>query len=195
MYGIDLSQHNGKVDFGLLKYIGYDFVILRDGYGWGTPGRKDSMVETYYRQAKDAGMKVGFYHYIYSTSKSDMIHEAVSALSNISKCNPDLFIACDIEEKEHSEFNGHYLTQMANAFNQIIEQNGFQSCTYSYAALLKKMDLTELQGLVWVAHWDVQKPSVDRWDIWQKKVLDKRTGYLPGTFSPIDIDYMKGGNR
>lgn len=33
VYGLDLSTHNGGLDFQAIKNAGNDFVILRAGYG------------------------------------------------------------------------------------------------------------------------------------------------------------------
>ena len=33
MRGIDVSENNGEVDFQAVKNAGYDFVIVRLGYG------------------------------------------------------------------------------------------------------------------------------------------------------------------
>ena len=62
--GVDISHHNGIIDFkALAKEV--DFVIIKAG---GSEKRghvlfKDIMYEQYYRQAKEAGLKVGAYFF------------------------------------------------------------------------------------------------------------------------------------
>lgn len=74
-YGLDISQHNGNIDFKIVKAAGNDFVILRAGYGWSTD-QKDSKFDEYYAQAKAAGLKVGAYHYSYARNASEAKAEA-----------------------------------------------------------------------------------------------------------------------
>ena len=62
--GIDVSKHQkaGKVNFEELKKLGYDFVIVRAGYG-KVLAQKDTSFESHYKAAKGAGLHVGAYHY------------------------------------------------------------------------------------------------------------------------------------
>lgn len=47
MLGIDLSVHNGAVNFKKVKTAGYDFAFIRDGYGdvLSYPSQIDSRYE------------------------------------------------------------------------------------------------------------------------------------------------------
>ena len=56
--GIDVSVHNGAIDFKKVKAAGYDFVILRAGYGRDM-SQKDETFERNYKNAKAAGLQVG----------------------------------------------------------------------------------------------------------------------------------------
>lgn len=67
--GVDLSHHNGNVDFRSLSCEA-DFVILKIG-GSEKKGHKcfkDVAFDEYYRRAKEAGLKVGAYFFIVSLS-------------------------------------------------------------------------------------------------------------------------------
>lgn len=59
MKGIDISKHNGNVDFKAVKSAGIDFVILRAGCGMA----EDPMYQRNYRLADEAGLYVGAYWY------------------------------------------------------------------------------------------------------------------------------------
>ena len=43
--GIDVSSHNGLVNFEAVKAAGIDFIILRAGYGSDDPGQDDAQFE------------------------------------------------------------------------------------------------------------------------------------------------------
>ena len=74
MKGIDVSYHNGVIDWQAVKNAGIDFVICRTGYG------KSGLDETFQRNvdiAHQAGLIVGAYHYSYALTASDAIQEAI----------------------------------------------------------------------------------------------------------------------
>ena len=68
--GIDVSVHQGNIDFNKVKASGVDFVILRIGYGPDSDGQMtlDSNFETYYNDATAAGLNIGVYLYSYATT-------------------------------------------------------------------------------------------------------------------------------
>ena len=65
--GIDLSRHNGDIDWAKVKA---DFVILRAGYGKET-NQKDDRFEEYYAGAKSHGIPVGAYWYSYAMNEDE----------------------------------------------------------------------------------------------------------------------------
>ena len=60
LLGVDLSKHQkaGEVDFSELKALGYEFVMLRAGYGM-YPSQEDSTFSSHYKAARQAGLEVG----------------------------------------------------------------------------------------------------------------------------------------
>ena len=61
--GIDISEHQGSVDFNKLKASGIDFVLLRAGYGSENryPEQYDAKLEEYSKKAKAEGLGGGAY--------------------------------------------------------------------------------------------------------------------------------------
>ena len=60
MKGIDVSENNGVVDWGAVKAAGFEFAIIRIGYG---KGHLDSQFYDNVNGALKAGLKIGIYHY------------------------------------------------------------------------------------------------------------------------------------
>ena len=58
--GIDVSKHNGNIDFKQVRDDDYQFVFIK-----ATEGKtyKDDAFDRNYRGARDAGLKVGAYHF------------------------------------------------------------------------------------------------------------------------------------
>ena len=63
VYGMDVSQHNGKINFKKAKRDGIEFVFIRVGYTGYTKSsfslNLDKKYKTYIKDATRAGLKVG----------------------------------------------------------------------------------------------------------------------------------------
>ena len=73
--GIDVSKHQGDIDWEKVKNSGVKFVIIRAGYGRFT-SQKDPKFEYNYSECKRLGIPVGAYWYSYAVSKSEGVQEA-----------------------------------------------------------------------------------------------------------------------
>ena len=87
VYGMDISQHNGKIDFKKVKKDGIQFVFIRVGYTGYTKSsfslNYDRNYKTYIKDATKAGLKVGVYWYSQSTKVSEAKKEANALLKAI----------------------------------------------------------------------------------------------------------------
>jgi len=93
---IDVSTWQGSIDFNKVKSAGYDYVIIRAGYG-KEKSQKDNMFETNYKNAKSAGLKVGAYWFSYAMSPSTATAEADACLSCIKGKKFELPVYYDME--------------------------------------------------------------------------------------------------
>lgn len=154
IFGIDLSHHQkaGKVDFNALKAAGYEFVMLRAGYGM-VSSQKDKAFESHYKAAKAAGLRIGTYHYSYALTVEDAIKEADCLLSWIKDKKLDYPIAFDIEDKSQKKLTVAERTKIALAFMQRVEAAGYYTMLYSSANWLNKyLDMAALKHFdVWLA--------------------------------------------
>ena len=134
MYGLDLSKHNGTVDFNTIKNSGNDFVILRCGYG--VNGTKDPKFEEYYNQAKAAGLKVGAYYYSYALNVTGAKAEANNCLSYIQGKQFEMPVYIDMEDADLYKLkngmpNNHTLNDICNEFCKILESKGYYAGVYA----------------------------------------------------------------
>lgn len=134
MYGLDLSKHNGTVDFNVIKNNGNDFVILRCGYG--VNGTKDPKFEEYYRLAKAVGLKVGAYYYSYALNVSGAKAEANNCLSYIRGKQFEMPVYIDMEDADrYKSKNGMpsnaVLNDICNTFCSILESKGYYAGVYA----------------------------------------------------------------
>lgn len=81
--GIDVSENNGVVDFNAVKAAGYEFVIVRLGYG---NCHLDSRFYKNVNEALAAGLKIGVYYYDYGLDAMDAKHQAKYMLEVLMDC-------------------------------------------------------------------------------------------------------------
>lgn len=80
--GIDISYHQGAINFDLAKKDGVEFVIIREGYR----NKTDARFFEYVNGAKEAGIVIlGVYHFSYALNPSEAMLEAKLCVENIKK--------------------------------------------------------------------------------------------------------------
>lgn len=136
--GADLSVHNGAVNMAGVEQSGHSFVLLREGYGdvLSYPYQKDSRFESNYSNAKNAGLSVGAYHYMYATTVSGARREAQGFLANLKGKSFDMPIALDIEERSQYNLSRETVEAITKAFIDVCEAAGYYVMLYSYESFL-----------------------------------------------------------
>ena len=80
--GIDVSAYQGDIDFNLVKEAGIDIVYIKSSEG---SGFVDPYFEQNYQNAKNAGLSVGFYHYVTARSVEEAVSQANFFAKTISR--------------------------------------------------------------------------------------------------------------
>lgn len=84
--GIDVSEHNGTIDFAKVKNDGIEFVIIRIGWiGNKNNHTIDKKFEEFYSLARQAGLKIGFYVYSYVERRGNVIRNKLGKRKNFWK--------------------------------------------------------------------------------------------------------------
>jgi len=184
---IDVSTWQGSIDFNKVKSAGYDYVIIRAGYG-KEKSQKDNMFETNYKKAKSAGLKVGAYWFSYAMSPSTATAEADACLSCIKGKKFELPVYYDMEYQPAMSTSNSNYTKMAVNFCNKLKSNGFKSGVYSSASvydyLLNRKTLKNNGISIWNAEWYI-KPSISC-DVWQYS----DNGRINGISTNVDLDYI-----
>jgi len=154
--GIDVSHHNGVVDWQAVKDAGIEFVIVRSSYGLNS---KDSRFAENVSGAQAVGLKVGAYHYSYALNVEDAVQEAANCCEAIESAGVllELPVFFDVEDADgYKERNGFAfdsaeITSMCRAF---IDNVGLDCGVYaSYSWLTDYIDWQSLGCAVWNAQW------------------------------------------
>ena len=185
--GIDVSRHNGIVDWNKVKASGIDFVILRCGYGRKSVRQIDEQFERNYRECKRVGIPVGVYHYSYAKNTEDARLEADFMLELIKGKQFEYPVVFDIEDKSQEALGKETLTDITIAFCEKMEQNGYYVSIYSNVDwFINKLDQSRLEAYdKWLAHW-VTSP---RWGnefggLWQYS----DSGTVDGIKTKVDMN-------
>ena len=78
--GVDISSNNGKVSIEKIKTAGYDFVMIRAGFGEDIAEQDDTRWEENVRKCEEAGVPWGAYFYSYACSEASARSELAHIL-------------------------------------------------------------------------------------------------------------------
>lgn len=92
--GIDISSHNGNVDFKSVKKSGIDFVFIKATEG---ADFKDKNFSQNYSNARVEGLKIGVYHFF--KFDKDGVLQANNLLNTLAFRKPELGIVVDVERE------------------------------------------------------------------------------------------------
>lgn len=154
MKGIDVSKHNGNIDWG--KVANVDFAIIRAGYG-KLVSQKDVKFEANYVGAVKNKLHVGAYWYSYAKSAAEAKQEARACLEVIKNKKFDMPIYFDIEEKSQVAIGN--CSALVKAFCSELEANNYYAGVYSYNAFFK--DNLDADIRKRYATWVARIPSND----------------------------------
>lgn len=185
---IDVSVHQGDIDFSRVKQDGFIGVIIRAGYG-RMPDQYDRNFVKNYANAKAAGLKVGAYWYSYSISVADSVTEAETCLGVIGGKEFDYPVFYDVEEGTIGAYSKETVTQMVNAFCARIEQDGYKAGYYCNTNWYNNhLNPQKIAYPLWLADW--RSNSVEL-TAGIKKAFHQYTsdGFVDGVSGRVDLDY------
>ena len=186
MKGIDVSNHQGTVNWSHVKADGVEFAIIRAGYG-KQASQKDTQFENNYAGCKSNGVPVGVYWYSYATTPDEARKEAAVCLSVIKGKTFEYPVYFDIEEPSVLAKGKAACTAIAKAFLETVEKAGYFMGIYSSKSHLESCFTEELRTryAVWVAHYGVDKTTYHgQYGIWQKS----STGKVSGIRGNVDMN-------
>ncbi|GAA4843406.1 GH25 family lysozyme [Saccharopolyspora rosea] len=197
--GIDVSNHNGDIDWQQVAASGkkFTFVLATDGTSFSNPRYSEQ-----YHGAKDAGLIAGAYHFARPDSSSAEVQAQrfldVADYQNDHKTLPPVL---DLEVDPNS--GGCYglsvddMNLWVKTFNdKVKERTGKEPIIYANPSFWRQcMGGTDSFGHhnLWLASYGVDSPSVpngfDGWDFWQYS----EEGQVPGIGGSTDLNKYQHG--
>ena len=190
--GIDVSSHQGTIDWPKVKAAGMEFAFIRVGYrGYDTGTlHEDEMALTNLQEAKAAGLKIGAYFFSQALNVDEAVEEAKFALAMLEGVELDLPLVYDWEYVSESTRTGamepEALMACVNAFCAEVERAGFQPMVYFNQELTKTLlDITKLDDYpFWLAMYSDRMTFPHKIDFWQYS----DEGQVPGIEGNVDLD-------
>ena len=163
--GVDLSSANGSVDMNKIKAAGYDFVMLRCGYGNDDTSQDDSRFESNVKKAEAAGLPWGAYIYSYALDTNEAKSEAQHVIRLLRGKKPTMPIALDMEDADgYKRRNGmptnNELVKICETFLSTIKKAGYYPMLYASLSWLdNQLNNKSLQNSydIWCAQWNSQQ--------------------------------------
>lgn len=204
--GIDVSKHQGKIDWKRVKSSGIQFAMIRVGYRGYSNGTVtlDPYFKANIEGALANGIEVGIYFFSTAITVQEAIEDANWTLKQIARYNVTLPIVFDYEGFEDKKYRSYGTTRtQRTAFNKafvdVIKGAGFNTMIYgSKGNIRSTYDLDALNEPLWCARYaggynkildsDVYFPNIDGEDIamWQYTSIGK----VDGINGNVDMNYM-----
>lgn len=194
--GIDISYHQGTINFKKVRESGVDFAILREGY------RKtiDKKFIEYVSGAKSAGIEIpGVYHFFYPLRESDVLLEAKSCIANVEKAGlgKDVIIFADLEYDTFTDAKEKGVTLKKSIttpwtiiFCDYVESQGYRAGVYlnqDYYRNYYDMDKILAKGyVIWLADYAGDPNYPCDYQQYSNK------GKVSGISGDVDMNYFFG---
>lgn len=191
--GIDVSSHQGEIDWQAVKSAGVEFVMIRAGYRGYTEGilTEDEYFRRNIQGAKDAGLDIGVYFYSQAINPEEAVEEAEMTLNLINGMDLTYPVVYDWEivttdTARTDNISVETLTDCSIAFCERIRQAGYEPMIYqNKRTSLLKLDLPELTDYdFWLAEYNSQATYYYHYQMWQYA----SDGKIPGISGDVDIN-------
>lgn len=194
--GIDVSSHQGIIDWAQVAGTDVKFVMVRIGYrGYMVSDIcEDSMWRTNVAGAKENGLMVGAYFFSQAISVEEALEEAAFVLQQLDGMALDLPVVFDWEPigetTRTAQVDAQTLNACAIAFCEAIRKAGYEPMVYFNIDLSSRLlDLVQMQQQgypFWLAMYSTQMTYPYRVDMWQYT----NSGSVAGIDGDVDLNLL-----
>ncbi len=192
--GIDVSHHDGNIDWEAVKDAGIEFAILRIAYrGYGLEGilNEDKKFREYIDGAHASGLDVGCYVFSQAINTQEAEEEAQLAIDILKDYELELPVVYDpesiLDANARTDYvSGEQFTENAIAFCEKVKAAGYDTMIYSnmmWEAF--QFDMKKLEKYpFWYADYEPLPQTPYDFLYWQYS----NTGRIPGVEGTVDLD-------
>ncbi len=195
--GLDVSKHQGKIDWRQVATAGYRWVYVK-----ATEGRTyvDPLFEGHARGAAEAGLAVGAYHFWWP--ERDPATQARHLAATVKGRSLALPVCLDWEQ-EHGLSSRDLGARLQTLIEATRQETGQTPAIYTSRRIVER-DLPHLQPehplsqlldacpwwmVSWASRTRPVAPWVNRWAVWQTGPAQG----VPGVEGPVDRNLLRPG--
>ena len=190
--GVDVSAHQGPIDWQAVKNSGIEFAIIRLGYrGYGS-GKlvEDDYAKQNLKEAKEAGLKIGAYFFSQALDIKEADEEIQFMLNMLADVYLDMPIVLDweipAEDARTKDMDARTLTDIQLHFCGQMKKMGLQPMVYfNWHQSENLYYLSELEEYpFWLALYQDRMTYPWKVEMWQWT----SSGKVPGIQGNVDIN-------
>ena len=192
IHGIDISHHQGTIDWqelkdhGMIDKFPVRFVMIKATEG---ATRVDPMFEDNFYQAREYGFTRGAYHFysVHSSAKP----QADFFIRKVKLENGDLPPVLDVEHKPKNQTDEEFSQSVLEWLDLVEKHYGVKPIIYTYYKFKTRYlsDPVFDDYPYWIAHDYVDSVEYQgKWKFWQHTDV----GRLPGIKGNVDFDIYNG---
>lgn len=192
--GIDVSYHQGDIDWEAVASDNIEFAIVRLGFRDYADGNihADDCFSQNVIGAHGVGIETGAYFFSQATTVEEAKEEAEYVCKTLKPYDMTCPIAFDWEPIDGSRSDGvsyETVCECAAAFCKIVEENGYTAAIYFNHAMANYLNLVKLDAYeFWLAEYNSYPTYAYAFDLWQYSC----TGTVSGITGNVDLDLFFG---
>ena len=185
--GIDVSRHNGDIDYKKVADSGIEFVFIKASEG---STHRDSLYYRNMTEANSAGLETGAYHFFRFDKEG--VEQAVNFLQTIGPHKPSLGLVIDVEKTGNpdnidNETVRSRLTSMIEYMNLL----GYRVMIYTNLEGYEEYIAEDFPGYpLWICRFR-ENPISAEWTFWQYD----HHGKVPGVRGDVDLNAFCGSRE
>ena len=200
-HGIDVSYHNGRIDWEKVKDDGIDFAIIRVAYRGYENGalRVDTEAMENMKNANAAGIPIGVYIFSQAISAAEARQEADFIVENIKDYQIDLPVVLDFEyvatgvgRLYKAKLSKSAATSVCSAFCDRVKALGYTPMVYANKTMYEDKtyaaDFSQ-EYPIWMAHYNSSTNYGGEYEYWQYTSEGKVDGIKTKDNPYVDLNY------
>lgn len=196
MKGIDVSHHQGKIDWKKVSESDVDYAIIRCGYGDNLKKQDDKYWDENVAGCEKYNIPYGVYIYSYATTTAQAKSEAEHVLRLIKGHTLNFPIYYDMEDPIQERLSNTKRKEIATTFLNEIHNAGYECGVYAnlnwWNNYIPESIFDNTLWYKWVAQYNDNGCAYDGvYQMWQCT----SEGTVPGVYGDVDINFWFGEVR
>ena len=191
--GIDVSSHQGEIDWAAVAKTNVSFAMIRAMYRGYETGKmvEDKYFRTNLENAQRCGLDVGVYIFTQAISKAEVDEEVSMVSGLLGAYDIEYPVVVDVEDVPDGESRTQHLTkeertELTRYYCEKLKDAGYQPMIYyNIRGAVELLDLKELEDYdKWFAVYDSDFYFPYAYKMWQYK----DTGRVDGISGNVDLN-------